>query len=65
MDVLEAIKGRRSVNFFETGKVIDDGLLRELLETANLSCSSLNLQPWRVIVVRDAEKKKNTPTVCL
>lgn len=58
MDVLEAIKGRRSINFFETGKVIDDGMLRELLETANLSCSSLNLQPWRVIVVRDAEKKK-------
>lgn len=58
MDVLEAIKGRRSINFFETGKVIDDGMLKELLETANLSCSSLNLQPWRVIVVRDAEKKK-------
>lgn len=58
MDVLEAIRGRRSINFFETGKVIDDGMLRELLETANLSCSSLNLQPWRVIVVRDAGKKK-------
>lgn len=58
MDVLQAIRERRSINFFETGKVIDDGVLKELLETANLSCSSFNLQPWRVIVVRDPERKK-------
>lgn len=58
MDVLQAIRERRSINFFETGKVIDDNRLKELLETANLSCSSFNLQPWRVIVVMDPERKK-------
>lgn len=58
MDVLQAIRGRRSINFFEIGKVLDEGILKELLETANLSCSSFNLQPWRVIVVRDSERKR-------
>ncbi len=58
MDVIQTIKERRSINFFEPGKEIPDDKLKELLEIANLSPSSFNLQPWRVIVVRDPERKK-------
>ncbi len=58
MDVIQAIKERRSINFFEPGKHISDEKLRELFEIANLSPSSFNLQPWRVVVVRDPERKK-------
>lgn len=58
MDVIQAIKERRSINFFETGKEIPDDKMKELLETANLAPSSFNLQPWKVIVVKDQEKKK-------
>jgi putative NAD(P)H nitroreductase len=58
MDVIQAIKERRSINFFETGKAISDDKLRELIEIANLSPSSFNLQPWKVIAVRDPERKK-------
>lgn len=58
MDLINAIKERRSINFFQTGKTIPENKLTELLELANLSPSSLNLQPWKVIVVQDSEKKK-------
>jgi nitroreductase len=58
MDVIEAIKERRSINFFETGKEIPDDKLNELLEIANLSPSSFNLQPWKVVVVKEPERKK-------
>ncbi len=58
MDVIQAIKERRSINFFETDREIPDESLKELLRIANLSPSSFNLQPWKVIVVRDPEKKK-------
>jgi putative NAD(P)H nitroreductase len=58
MDVIQAIKERRSINFFEIGKVISDDKLKELIEIANLSPSSLNLQPWKIIAVRDPERKK-------
>lgn len=58
MDVIQVIKERRSINFFETGKEIPDDKLKELLEIANLSPSSFNLQPWKVVVVKDSEKKK-------
>lgn len=58
MDVIQAIKQRRSINFFEAGKEVSDGKLKELFEIANLAPSSFNLQPWKVIVVREAGRKK-------
>jgi nitroreductase len=58
MDVIQAIKERRSINFFEAGREIPDSTLKELLELANLAPSSFNLQPWKVVVVKDPEKKK-------
>lgn len=58
MDVIQAIRDRRSINFFDTAKTVQDEKLRELLEIANLSPSSFNLQPWKVVVVKDPERKK-------
>lgn len=58
MDVIQAIKERRSINFFESGKGIDDNKVKELLAIANLAPSSFNLQPWKVVVVKDPERKK-------
>lgn len=58
MDLLEGIKSRRSINFFEPEKEIDDETLREILRIAWLAPSSFNLQPWEVIVVKNKEEKK-------
>ncbi|MFN3740517.1 MAG: nitroreductase family protein [Thermodesulfovibrionales bacterium] len=58
MDVLDAIRSRRAINFFDASKKITEDKIRELIELANLSPSSFNLQPWKVIVVTDPEKKK-------
>jgi nitroreductase len=58
MEVLEAIRQRRSINFFEPGREIPDEKMRELLDTANLAPSSFNVQPWKVVVVKDPERKK-------
>ncbi|MEN6440750.1 MAG: nitroreductase family protein [Syntrophobacter sp.] len=58
MDVIDSIKQRRSVNFFEQGREIPDETLTNLLNVANLAPSSFNLQPWRVIVVRDKDRKR-------
>lgn len=58
MDAIQAIKERRSINFFEIGKDIPNDKLKEMFEIANLSPSSFNLQPWKVVVVKDTERKK-------
>jgi nitroreductase len=57
MNLIESIKERRSINFFDPNHEIPDEKLRELLSLANLAPSSFNLQPWRVIAVRAKERK--------
>lgn len=58
MDTIQAIRERRAINYFEPGKTIPDSVLNELLGLANLAPSSFDLQPWKVIAVRDPERKK-------
>ncbi|MGC8811772.1 MAG: nitroreductase family protein, partial [bacterium] len=58
METIQTIKERRSINFFQADEKISDEKLRELVEIANLAPSSFNLQPWKIIAVRDPEKKK-------
>lgn len=58
MDTIQAIKERRAINFFDPDRTLPDSTIDELLTAANLSPSSFDLQPWKVVVVRDPERKK-------
>lgn len=58
MDILDALKERRSINFFDPERTISIEEINELLSIASLSPSSLNLQPWEVIVVNDPGRKE-------
>ena len=58
MEVIQSIKERRSINYFEPEVDIPGEKLDELLSIANLAPSSFNLQPWRVVVVKDKARKK-------
>lgn len=57
-DLLETIKGRRSVRAFEEAQVPED-ILDALLESARWAPSGSNIQPWLFGVVRDPVKIKN------
>lgn len=57
MDVLEAIKGRRSVRNYKYKEIEHDTLIK-LLEAAQWAPSGGNRQPWRFIVVTDRQKIK-------
>lgn len=59
MEFKDVIKQRRAVNFFDPTKNVTDAQLKQIIETAALAPSGFNLQPWRVIVLRDKEKKRN------
>lgn len=52
MDVMEAIKTRRSVRRY-LNKEIPSELLNELLEAARVAPSASNRQDWQFVVVRD------------
>ena len=58
MDVIQALKERRSINFFDASRSIPDDTINELLSIANLTPSSYNLQPWEVIIVKSPDRKQ-------
>jgi nitroreductase len=57
MDLLEAIKGRRSIRAFKNEEVSVEDVER-LVDAARWAPSAGNMQPWEFIVVRKPEIKK-------
>jgi len=57
MDLMEAIRTRRSVRSYKPTPVPED-TLKEVLNAARLAPSADNAQPWKIIVVRDEETKR-------
>ena len=57
MDVLEAVKTRRSIRKYRPEPIPDDKL-EMIFEAARQAPSAGNRQPWHFIVVRDVNRKK-------
>ncbi len=58
-DLKRVFEERRSVNFFDRNKKIDDETFKNIINLATLSPSSFNFQPWEVIAVKsDSYKQK-------
>jgi len=57
MDLLNPIKGRRSVREF-LDKEVGDDRINKILEAGRWAPSGLNNQPWRFFIVRDRELKE-------
>lgn len=58
MDLKKVFEERRSVNFFNMEKKIDDQVLENIINLAVLAPSAFNLQPWEVIAVKSKEAKE-------
>jgi len=57
MDVVKAIKSRRSIRKYKPDPVREDKIL-SCLEAARWAPSANNSQPWEFVVVRDPETRK-------
>jgi len=57
MDVLEAIKGRRSIRAFKNQDVPAE-TVEELIDAARWAPSAGNIQPWEFIIVRKPRIKR-------
>jgi nitroreductase len=64
LTVWEAIKIRRSIRKFAPDDVPED-MVTQMLEAARLAPSGSNRQPWRFLVVRDREIRKQLRRICL
>jgi nitroreductase len=57
MNIMEAIRGRRSVRSFQD-RPVDDETLQKVLDAGRLAPSARNMQDWRFIVVRDSAARR-------
>ncbi len=57
MNYAEIVHRRRAINFFDTARDVSEADLHTLVELAARAPSSFNLQPWNLMVLRDAETK--------
>ncbi len=57
MDVMEAIRKRRSVRSYQD-KEVEQEKLNLILESARLAPSAKNFQEWRFIVIRDKKTRQ-------
>jgi nitroreductase len=64
MDVIAAIRERRSVRRYES-KPIPPQDLKTILESARLAPSAANRQPWHFVVVQDPENKQRAAQACM
>ena len=58
MQLLDAIKQRKTIKLFDKNSKIPRETLSEMLELAQLAPSKANLQPWRFVVVDDEAQKQ-------
>ena len=63
LSVPAAIAQRRSVRHFESDP-ISDAVLQQLIELAVMAPTSWNLQPVRMVVVRDPERRAKLAEAC-
>jgi nitroreductase len=57
MDIIDAIRERRSVRKFKKEAPVTDEVLREIMDAARFAPSWANTQVWEIIVVRDQASK--------
>lgn len=63
MDIYEAISCRRSVRSYKPDPIPQE-VLDRLLNAARCAPSSLNLQPWKFILIRDPQIKHQVVMQC-
>lgn len=57
MTIYDIIRTRRSVRSYQD-KPVSDEVLKRVLEAARWAPSAMNNQPWKLVVVRDAGKRR-------
>lgn len=63
MDFYEVVRTRRSIRAYKLDPVPND-VLGRILEAVRIAPSGSNRQPWKFIVIRDAELKKRLASAC-
>lgn len=56
-ELINLIKERRSISFFDNTKEVDDQILKEIIEIASTAPSGYNIQPWKIAIIKSKQNK--------
>lgn len=57
-DLREIYETRRSVNYFDKNKEIEEDTLKDIINMAVLAPSAFNIQPWEIVVIKSDKARK-------
>lgn len=63
MDVMQAIRTRRSIRSYRDADIPED-IYQNLLKALRFAPSACNFQPWRFVLVRDAKLRSQLAQAC-
>ena len=58
MNTIESLKWRASVRNFDTQKEVTQNDIERLIDAANLAATSMGLQPFKLVIVKDKNLQK-------
>jgi nitroreductase len=64
MDIFTAIENRHAYNGFHTEEPVTQEEMEKLLKAFNKAPSQFNSQPWKVVVIQEASRKKKLAELC-
>ena len=57
MNIIDSLKWRAAIKKYDTAKKVSDADIETLIEAGNLAATSVGLQPFKLIVIKDQELK--------
>lgn len=63
-DIKEILNFRHACTIFDTDKIIEDEIIKDILIAGQLSPSSFGLEPWRFIVLKNKDMQKSMQALC-
>ena len=64
MDLFTAFENRHAYNGFHTEEPVTQDEMEKLLKAFNKAPSQFNSQPWKVVVIQEASRKKKLAELC-
>ena len=58
MEAIEALRNRRSVRVYESGKPIPRDSIETIVDCGRLAATARNIQPWEFVVVTEPDLLK-------
>jgi len=57
-DILQALNWRYAVKSFDSNKIVSDQDIKTIIESGRLAPSSVGMEPWKFILVKDQDLRK-------